>query len=69
MKSAVIVWPGSNCDRDIQVALREITGVEPTMVWHGDHDFEKVDLIALPGGFSYGDYVRSGAMASTSPIM
>ena len=69
MKSAVIVFPGSNCDRDIQVALRDITGVEPTMVWHGDSDFEKVDLIALPGGFSYGDYLRSGAMASTSPVM
>lgn len=69
MKSAVIVFPGSNCDRDIQVALRDITGVEPTMVWHGDSDFEKVDFIALPGGFSYGDYLRSGAMASCSPIM
>ncbi len=69
MKSAVIVFPGSNCDRDIQVALRDITGVEPTMVWHGDSDFEKVDLIALPGGFSYGDYLRSGAMAPTSPVM
>jgi phosphoribosylformylglycinamidine synthase len=69
MKSAVIVFPGSNCDRDIQVALRDITGVEPIMVWHGDSDFEEVDLIALPGGFSYGDYLRSGAMASRSNVM
>lgn len=69
MKSAVIVYPGSNCDRDMQVALRKITGSEPKMVWHGDSDFEKVDLIAIPGGFSYGDYLRSGAMAARSPVM
>ncbi len=69
MKSAVIVYPGSNCDRDMQVALRKITGSEPIMVWHGDSDFEKVDLIAIPGGFSYGDYLRSGAMAARSPVM
>lgn len=69
MKSAVIVFPGSNCDRDMQVALRNLTGVEPLMVWHGDSDFDKVDFIALPGGFSYGDYLRSGAMAARSPIM
>lgn len=69
MKSAVIVYPGSNCDRDMQVALRKITGSEPLMVWHGDHDFEKVDLIAIPGGFAYGDYLRSGAIAARSPVM
>lgn len=69
MKSAVIVYPGSNCDRDMQVALRKITGTEPIMVWHGDADFDKVDLIAIPGGFSYGDYLRSGAMAARSPVM
>lgn len=69
MKSAIIVFPGSNCDRDLQVALREITGVEPIMVWHGDEGFENVDLVALPGGFSYGDYLRSGAMASRSHVM
>lgn len=69
MKSAVIVYPGSNCDRDMQVALRKITGTEPLMVWHGDADFEKVDLIAIPGGFAYGDYLRSGAIAARSPVM
>ncbi len=69
MKSAVIVYPGSNCDRDMQVALKKITGSEPLMVWHGDSDFEKVDLIAIPGGFAYGDYLRSGAIAARSPVM
>lgn len=69
MKSAVIVYPGSNGDRDMQVALRKITGSEPLMVWHGDTDFETVDLIAIPGGFAYGDYLRSGAMAARSPVM
>ena len=69
MKSAVIVYPGSNCDRDMQVALTKITGSEPLMVWHGDSSFDEVDLIALPGGFSYGDYLRSGAMAARSPVM
>jgi len=69
MKAAVIVFPGSNCDRDMQVALRNAVGSEPLMVWHGDSDFEKVDLITVPGGFSYGDYLRAGSMASHSPIM
>ena len=69
MKSAVVVFPGSNCDRDIAVALEKVTGVKPLMVWHGESDFETVDFIALPGGFSYGDYLRSGAMAANSPIM
>ncbi len=69
MKSAVIVFPGSNCDRDIQVALRNITGREPLMVWHGETTFPEVDFIAIPGGFSYGDYLRSGAMAARSPVM
>lgn len=69
MKTAVIVFPGSNCDRDVQVALRESTGTEPAMVWHGEADIPKVDLIVLPGGFSYGDYLRSGAMAGNSPVM
>jgi len=69
MKSAVIVFPGSNCDRDAQVALRDVTGEEPSMVWHKDGKLpEKLDLIVLPGGFSYGDYLRSGAMAAASPI-
>jgi len=69
MKSAVIVFPASNCDRDAQVALTEITGTEPHMVWHADTEVPDVDLIVLPGGFSYGDYLRCGAMAAQSHIM
>ena len=69
MKSAVIVFPGSNCDRDLQVALRRATGREPVMVWHKETDFEDVDLVVLPGGFSYGDYLRCGAMAANAPVM
>ncbi|MBT4626955.1 MAG: phosphoribosylformylglycinamidine synthase subunit PurQ [Rhodospirillales bacterium] len=69
MKTAVIVFPGSNCDRDAQVALKASFGGEPVMVWHGDADMPAVDMIVVPGGFSYGDYLRSGAMAATSPIM
>lgn len=69
MKTAVIVFPASNCDRDIAVALEKATGKKPAMVWHGDTDIPDVDLIALPGGFSYGDYLRAGAMAAKSPIM
>jgi len=69
MKSAVIVFPGSNCDRDAQTALRQVTGQEPAMVWHkGGALPDGLDLIVLPGGFSYGDYLRSGAMAAASPI-
>ncbi len=70
MKSAVVVFPGSNCDRDLAVALCEFTGVEPAIVWHGETELpDGLDLVALPGGFSYGDYLRSGAMAARSPIM
>jgi phosphoribosylformylglycinamidine synthase subunit PurQ / glutaminase len=70
MKSAVIVFPGSNCDRDLAVALGQVSGNAPTMVWHRETELpEGVDLIAVPGGFSYGDYLRSGAMAARSPIM
>jgi phosphoribosylformylglycinamidine synthase len=70
MKSAVIVFPGSNCDRDVAVALEQVTGRKPAMVWHKDSELpEGTDFIALPGGFSYGDYLRSGAMAARSPIM
>ncbi|MCE7797463.1 phosphoribosylformylglycinamidine synthase subunit PurQ [Sphingobium sufflavum] len=70
MKSAVIVFPGSNCDRDLAVAFREISGQEPAMVWHGDSKLpDGLDIIGVPGGFSYGDYLRSGAMAARSPIM
>ena len=70
MKSAVIVFPGSNCDRDLAVALRDISGEAPVMVWHRDTQLpDGLDLIAVPGGFSYGDYLRSGAMAANSPVM
>ncbi|MFZ5609145.1 MAG: phosphoribosylformylglycinamidine synthase subunit PurQ [Pseudomonadota bacterium] len=69
MKSIVIVFPGSNCDRDVAVALARITGIAPRFVWHQERALPKTDLIALPGGFSYGDYLRSGAMAARSPVM
>jgi len=70
VKSAVIVFPGSNCDRDLAVAIETITGTAPVMVWHRDAVLpDGLDLIALPGGFSYGDYLRSGAMSARSPVM
>ncbi|HEY0114764.1 MAG TPA: phosphoribosylformylglycinamidine synthase subunit PurQ [Allosphingosinicella sp.] len=70
MKSAVIVFPGSNCDRDLAEALRQVGGEAPAMVWHREAELpEGLDLIAVPGGFSYGDYLRSGAMAARSPVM
>jgi phosphoribosylformylglycinamidine synthase len=69
-RAAVITFPGSNCDRDMATALEAVSGQPALRVWHGDADLpERLDLIALPGGFSYGDYLRSGAMAATSPIM
>ncbi len=70
MKSAVLVFPGSNCDRDLAVAIEEVTGRAPAMVWHRESELpEGIGLVAIPGGFSYGDYLRSGAMAARSPIM
>ena len=70
MKSAVIVFPGSNCDRDLAVAIEQVTGRAPAMVWHRDTDLpDGTGLIALPGGFSYGDYLRTGAISARSPIM
>jgi phosphoribosylformylglycinamidine synthase len=74
MKAAIVVFPGSNCDRDVQVAFARSMAAAPgngapIMVWHKDADFETVDLIVLPGGFSYGDYLRCGAMAAHSPAM
>jgi len=70
MKTAVIVFPGSNCDRDMAVALRDATGTAPAMVWHKDSRLpEGLDLIAVPGGFSFGDYLRCGAIAAQSPVM
>jgi len=69
-RSAVITFPGSNCDRDMADALEKISGTAPHRVWHGDAALpDGLDFIALPGGFSYGDYLRSGAMAARSPIM
>ncbi|MCJ2181597.1 phosphoribosylformylglycinamidine synthase subunit PurQ [Novosphingobium sp. 1949] len=69
-RSAVITFPGSNCDRDMAVALEKVSGQPCTRVWHGDSDLpEGLDFIALPGGFSYGDYLRCGAIASRSPVM
>jgi phosphoribosylformylglycinamidine synthase subunit PurQ / glutaminase len=70
LKSAVIVFPGSNCDRDMAVALEQVSGRPPAMVWHRESALPQgLDLIAVPGGFSYGDYLRSGAMAANSPVM
>ena len=70
MKSAVLVFPGSNCDRDLAVAIEAVTGRAPTMVWHRETALpDGTDFIAIPGGFSYGDYLRSGAMAARSPVM
>lgn len=70
MRAAVIQFPGSNCDRDMAVAIREVTGAETSLVWHRETELPaNLDLIAVPGGFSYGDYLRSGAMAARSPVM
>ena len=70
MNSAVLVFPGSNCDRDLATALALVTGRAPKMVWHRETELDPaIDLIAIPGGFSYGDYLRSGAMAARSPVM
>jgi len=70
MRAAVIQFPGSNCDRDMAVAIRDITGADTSLVWHRESELPTgLDLIAIPGGFSYGDYLRSGAMAARSPVM
>lgn len=70
MKSGVVVFPGSNCDRDLMVALELVTGVTPVALWHADPEVPAgLDLIALPGGFSHGDYLRSGAIAARAPVM
>ena len=69
-RSAVVTFPGSNCDRDLAVALEKVSGTPAIRVWHGDAELpERLDFIALPGGFSYGDYLRCGSMAARSPIM
>ncbi|MEL7129391.1 MAG: phosphoribosylformylglycinamidine synthase subunit PurQ [Pseudomonadota bacterium] len=70
MKTAIIVFPGSNCDRDAETALHQATGQAPAMVWHKDGEIPpETDLVMIPGGFSYGDYLRCGAMAANSPII
>jgi len=69
MKSAVVVFPGLNRDRDMIAALTKISGERPAVVWHKDTELPDVDLIVIPGGFSYGDYLRVGAIAARSPIM
>jgi len=69
-RGAVVTFPGSNCDRDMAVALEAVSGAPAIRVWHGDAELPgDLDFIALPGGFSYGDYLRSGAMAAKSPVM
>ncbi len=68
MKSSVIIFPGSNCDRDMDVALKKF-GFKNQMIWHNDLDFPKSDLVVLPGGFSYGDYLRCGSIAGKSKII
>jgi phosphoribosylformylglycinamidine synthase I len=69
MKAAVVIFPGSNRDRDMIAALEKVSGQKPLTVWHADTDIPPADLIVLPGGFSYGDYLRTGAIAARAPIM
>jgi phosphoribosylformylglycinamidine synthase len=69
MKSAVVVFPGINRETDMMLALERVTGTKPVAVWHTETDLPKVDLVVVPGGFSYGDYLRCGAIAARSPIM
>ena len=69
MKIGVVTFPGSNCDHDCYKAVRETLDADTVFLWHKSHDLQNVDLILLPGGFSYGDYLRAGAIARMSPIM
>jgi phosphoribosylformylglycinamidine synthase len=69
MKSAIVVFPGTNRERDMAIALRQSTGHRPAMVWHQETSLPAVDLVVIPGGFSHGDYLRCGAMAAQSPVM
>jgi phosphoribosylformylglycinamidine synthase I len=69
MKAAVVVFPGTNRERDMAIALHRVTGERPRMVWHHETDLAGLDLVVMPGGFSYGDYLRTGAMAARSPVM
>jgi len=69
MRVAILVFPGSNCDRDMMVAVETITGRRPALVWHKDSQIDPVDLIIIPGGFSFGDYLRCGALAARAPAV
>ena len=69
MKASVIVFPGSNCDRDVAVSIKKITNLDPIMVWHKETTLPKSDLVIIPGGFTFGDYLRCGSIAANSPIM
>ena len=69
MKAAIVVFPGSNHELDAKAALKQATGKDPIMVWHRDTSLPKVDLVLVPGGFSYGDYLRCGAIAANSPVL
>ena len=69
MRVAIIIFPGSNCDRDMMVAIERITGRRPALIWHKDTSIDPVDMLILPGGFSFGDYLRCGALAAHSPII
>jgi phosphoribosylformylglycinamidine synthase len=69
MRAAVVVFPGSNCDRDARHALREVAGIDADMVWHTASDLRAYDVVVLPGGFSHGDYLRTGAIAARAPVM
>ncbi|VVM07385.1 partial phosphoribosylformylglycinamidine synthase, partial [Methylacidimicrobium tartarophylax] len=69
MRWGVVVFPGSNCDRDCLFVLQRVLGQEGIVIWHDERNLPPVDAVVLPGGFSYGDYLRSGAIASLSPIM
>jgi len=69
MRSGVVVFPGANCDHDVYHVLKHVAGHETVFLWHGDEDLKGCDLVVLPGGFSYGDYLRGGALAANSPVM
>ena len=69
MKSAVVTFPGINRETDMMLALEAVTGVKPVSVWHTETELPKVDLVVVPGGFSYGDYLRCGAIAARAPVM
>jgi len=69
LRSGVVIFPGSNCDRDMIVALRKITGKTPIKIWHKEYDIPNLDLIVIPGGFTFGDYLRCGALAARSPVI